>query len=339
MSSYSDYLKQPKSKNVLHNGNFVIWQRGTSFPAAGTTYTADRWVFGETGATVVCSVTGDGNVPNSNSNWCLQITSTTPQASFTGAEYVNFQQRIEGYDFQKIANKTVTFSFWAYATVGGTYSCFFRNSAYSHSLIKEFELPSNAWKYVQVTFYWDASIATYTYDETHSANIGFAPACGSTYATSTIGEWVSGNYIASTNQVNFASGTNNVFRVSQVQLEVGAVATDFDHLNITDQWRICKRYYEVTSYLLVPATAVGSGNGTYYAQVSNYPKRSTPTSYIITGPFMWNPVTGWRTPTATSATAPGRLRTILIFQDTGYAGYVAGNVGLIQSLSAINADL
>ena len=339
MSTYSDWLKQPKSKNIIHNGNFDSWQRGTG-PFTSAAYTADRWSFGSTATGGgVFAVNASTSQPNYNSQYTYKITATTGQASFTGAEYVHFLQKIEGYDFQLIANKTVTFSFWVYATVAGTYSCFFRSSTNDYSLIKEFEIYQAAtWEYKHVTFYWDASVGTYTYLTSLAAYVGFAPACGTTYATSTIGEWVSGNYIASSNQTNFGATTNNVFLVSQVQLEVGASATSFDFLSPEDQKEVIFRYYQAGSVSHLTGVGISTGNGTFYGNAVYFTKRTTP-SIAISGAQIWSPQNGWRNATSTASTSAGAYRVLFIATDTGVANYVHSQGLLFLCNFAISCDL
>jgi len=344
MSNYSDYLKQPKSRNIIHNGNFGIWQRGTSFPTtAGSwgAYTADRWILGLNTTTGVFTAAAEGTViPSNNSKWSYKLTATTPQSSFTGAEYVHIYQKIEGYDFRQIANKTVTFSFWVYASVPGTYSCFFRSSNNDYSLVKEFEInQALTWEYKSVSFYWDTSVGTYTYFNLGACTIGFAPACGSTYSTSTIGEWVSGNYIASTNQTNFAASTSNVFIVSRVQLELGGVPTDFDYLPRDSDDALCHRYFETKTYSHVSVIGITTGYGNAYGSVDHYPKRATPTSNTITGAQIWSPQNGWRSATSTASTSTGSYRILFIFQDTGVSNYVHSQGLLLIANCAISADL
>jgi hypothetical protein len=339
MTSYSDYLKQPKSRNIIHNGNFNIWQRGTAFPSAAG-YTADRWQFGNNGSPGVFSVNISGSTPNSRTLYTYKITATTAQPSFTGSDYVHIYHKIEGYDFQQIANKVVNFSFWVYSSVAGTYSCFFRSSNVDYSLIKEFPIyQPNTWEYKSVSFYWDTSVGTYSYLNALGAYVGFAPACGSTYATSTIGEWIPGNYIASTNQTNFAASVNNVFLVSQIQLELGSVPTDFDFMTIEDEIALCYRYYQVIGYSHVAALGISSGTGSLYCNVDHYPKRATPTSNTITGAQIWSPQNGWRSATSTASTSTGSYRILFIFLDTGASNYVHSQGLLLIANCAISADL
>ena len=109
-------------KNKIINGNFSIWQRGTSF-STNNAYTADRWY-----------VTGDGTP-----TFTLSQQSFTPASapvagyegqyfaryavtSAGGSTYRQFQQLIE--DVRTFAGQSVTISFWARinsGTVSGNY--------------------------------------------------------------------------------------------------------------------------------------------------------------------------------------------------------------------------
>jgi len=78
MPNFSDYYyRATQRRNVIINGNFNIWQRGTSGLSAG--YTADRFVAGanQDGAYNVARST---SVPDSNSNYSLLYTQTTGDA-------------------------------------------------------------------------------------------------------------------------------------------------------------------------------------------------------------------------------------------------------------------
>jgi hypothetical protein len=110
---YSTYAAAGKNKII--NGDFNIWQRGTSFspPGAGT-YTSDRWrTFYTTAVPTTYVVSRETFTPGSepvsgyNSPYFWRGVLTTLGA----ATEVGVQQRIE--DVGTFANTTVTVSFYA----------------------------------------------------------------------------------------------------------------------------------------------------------------------------------------------------------------------------------
>ena len=99
-------------KNYLINGNFDVWQRGTSHSITGSDYTVDRWqlIFDGTpagGGTVTRQTftLGQTDVPN-NPKYYLQY--DFPNVG-TPSNYI--RQSIEGV--HNLAGQVTTFSFWA----------------------------------------------------------------------------------------------------------------------------------------------------------------------------------------------------------------------------------
>jgi hypothetical protein len=97
-------------RNKILNGDFSIWQRGTSFSSSGQ-YTADRWV---------CILNGTASRQQFT-------TGSAPISGYEGQYYLNWTinanaqnaemlQRIE--DVRTFAGQTVTLSFWARSTAG-----------------------------------------------------------------------------------------------------------------------------------------------------------------------------------------------------------------------------
>jgi hypothetical protein len=104
-------------KNKLINGDFSVWQRGTSFSAVG--YTADRWRldFGGSGASATVTqqsfTPGSAPVSGYESAYFAQVAATSGSDAGT---YITFEQRIE--DVRTFAGQTITVSFWAKAASG-----------------------------------------------------------------------------------------------------------------------------------------------------------------------------------------------------------------------------
>jgi hypothetical protein len=68
-------------------------------------------------------------------------------------------------------------------------------------------------------------------------------ASGSTYHT-TADAWQTGNFYATSNQVNACDNTANNFRLAQVKLEQGQVATPWKARLFEEELALCQRYYE-----------------------------------------------------------------------------------------------
>ena len=56
--------------------------------------------------------------------------------------------------------------------------------------------------------------------------------------------WGTTDELATTNQTNFMTSTNNRFFITGVQLEKGRNATDFEHRSYGEELSLCQRYYQ-----------------------------------------------------------------------------------------------
>ena len=103
-------------KNKIINGDFGIWQRGTSFTPASASFTADRWsnIFDGTGATRTISrqTFTPATAPVAGYEFPYFFRFAQSVAGIT-ATYNIFQNRME--DVRTFAGQTVTISFWGKA--------------------------------------------------------------------------------------------------------------------------------------------------------------------------------------------------------------------------------
>ena len=236
-------------KNIIINGNFNIWQRGTSFAAAAdATNTADRWQYQKSGV-MVHTISRDTDVPTVAesgilSQYSLKIDCTTIDASIAASERCWLRYHVEGYDWSKIAQRAFTLSFWHKHTKTGTYCVGFRNNGGDRTYVTEYtQTTTDTWEKATINISASPSGGTWDYTNGIGLMLNWGLATGSTFhATGDV--WNSSNDFGTSNQVNACDSTSNNFRIAQVQLEAGSVATDFEVKNYADELARCKRYYE-----------------------------------------------------------------------------------------------
>ena len=256
-------------RNRIINGNFNIAQRGTSFAAiANSTYSLDRWAWGQAGA-MVCTVTQNTDVPNNTFQSSYKVDVTTADTSIAAGDYVFVSQKIEGYDVRDLIGTTFTVSFWVKSPKTGVHCVSFSNSGQNRSYIKEYAVAAaNTWEYKTVTIAGGLITAgTWNWTNGEGLEVGFSLASGSTYQT-TADAWQTGDFLATANQVNVMDNTSNDFFLTGVQLEPGAVATPFEQRPIGTELALCQRYYCQTRSTVraynAAANAVAHGNHSYF---------------------------------------------------------------------------
>ena len=212
-------------KNKIINGDFGIWQRGTSFSNPVGVYTSDRWLieYDASGSTTK-SVTQRTFTP-----------STAPVTGYEGTYYAEFactvagsggtynlfEQRIE--DVRVFANQTITYSFWAKAAANTTIP--------SVQIRQNFGSGGSA--SVDTTI--NSSLAVTTAWQRFTGTVTVPSVSGQTIGTGSYLRFAIFCPINATYTLNFWG----------VQLEAGSVATPFTTASGTLQGELaaCQRYY------------------------------------------------------------------------------------------------
>ena len=222
-------------KNKIINGDFGIWQRGSSLtPTTGQVYTTDRFLSlrDGTGATVTVSrqtfTPNDGGNPTNAVNGRNYFYRQAQSVAGTGGTYNLMEQRIEG---AILAGQTVTFSFWAKAAASLTLP----QIDYEYT-IGGTNTSANVTSNIAVTTSWQRFSYTFTMP-TYS---GLTPNNTSDFFGIRI--W-------------FPSNTTFTFDTWGWQLEAGSNATAFQTATGTIQGELaaCQRYY----YRAVAGTGYG----------------------------------------------------------------------------------
>jgi hypothetical protein len=240
-------------KNLIINGAMTVAQRGTSFAAQGTnnaTYTLDRWAnFWHQGTEQgEFTVSQDTDVPTGYKGFSMKLDCTTAEASVSAdeAEY-GATQPIEAQNLQQLAYgaasaKSITLSFWVKSPKSGTHCVSFYQEDGNRTYIAEYTVASaDTWEKISVVVPGDTS-GTINNDNGQGLRVSFPMFAGANRVT-TAGSWTAGSYYASSNQQNLLDNTANNFYLFNVQLEVGSVATDFEHEDIGTTLGEVQRYF------------------------------------------------------------------------------------------------
>ena len=253
INGYTPTVSNMAGRNRIINGNFDIWQRGTSFTTSG--YSADRWyTTADTNSGWTVSqqefTYGQTDVPNEPTYFLRYAISS---GSLTGPA---IQQRIEGV--RTFAGKTVTVTFYARVSSGSTFTPSYirmNQSFGSGGSSGVFAVPNE-----ELTAF-TSSWTKYTY----TFNI---PS-------------IAGKTIGASNYVNFMiripDSTTTTLDIAQVQLEEGSVATPFEHRQYGQELALCQRYYGTGIFTATNAYISAAGVGVFGFLSYKVTMRAAPT--------------------------------------------------------------
>ena len=238
-------------RNLTINGDFTVNQRGV-LPVtnpSGGTYFTDRWLIGSTSSNLVIS--NETGVYINDNNTKVK----TLKALFSGSGGFDIYQIYE--DWEYLSNKIITISFWYRTNID---NCVIRQwSTMSPAIIRT---TNGEWKKFTTTF-----------------TLGTLISGGRAANTATLGIWTSGATISN----------GSYFEFAQFQLEVGKVATPFEHRSYGEELALCQRYYQYV------ARARGSGNRDAGSNVCAFSHRipemrvsPTMTRVVVGSSYNWN---------------------------------------------------
>jgi hypothetical protein len=157
--------------------------------------------------------------------------------------------KFEGQDLQRFQKgssdaKQFTLQFWIKLAVQGTYVVQLFDTDNSRHVVANYTVSSpNTWEKKIITFPADTS-GVLDSDNNKSFEVRWHFLGGSTYRggtqQTTWGSIVAANMLEGMGNAVSATGDNFI---SGMQLEVGSVATDFEHRSFAEELNLCHRYY------------------------------------------------------------------------------------------------
>jgi len=244
-------------KNLIINGDMRVAQRGTSetgVASLGYKNSADRFIIQyESAGTWTVSQSTEAPEGFSNS---YKFDCTTADASLAADDYLRLDQKIEAQDLQHLKYGTsnaesITVSFWVRSVKTGTYTVELQHgevpSSYRYAGLQYTINSANTWEKKALTFSGQTANAINN-DTGTGLEIHWYLAVGSAY---TSGGYTAGTFRESNatstrcsgQTVNLADSTSNDWHITGVQLELGSVATDFEHRSYGEELALCQRYF------------------------------------------------------------------------------------------------
>ena len=300
-------------RNLVINGAMQIAQRATSYQGvhnSSSTYytTVDRMfradaLINANNSTFQHALTSSDTGPwEEGFRYSLMIRSEY-QGSVNSSRFISFAYRMEAQDIAtsgwnyNSSSSYITLSYWVNSSVSQNYYGHIRTTDGTNYQYP-FEtgtLSANTWTKITKTIPGNSNL-TINNDNGEGLRIDLSPYYGTDFTNNsvTLNAWGTQSNSAKTPDQTSTIFTSNqaTIEFTGLQLEVGSIATPFDHQKISDELARCMRYYEKQS--------VSDGNGGYATVCMGYrasstrvviqpvfrvPKRATNATFEFNGPM------------------------------------------------------
>ena len=295
-------------RNLVINGAMQVAQRGVTFdydtPSGNKFTTCDRFSFFKSTGTYSLTNTQSTDAPVgfSHSYKVVCDATYTPSASDNLGinQNIEVSNGLQGFGFGTSEAKDITFSFY----VKGTPKTYTFQTNYvgtdgeQKTQTKTFTV-TNTWTRKVITFSaggTSSSVGIETDQTSEGMNFRIWLASGPDDISSEITSWTanpSPTYKAATGQGNFFSNTGNEFLITGVQLEIGDIATPFEHRSFGEELSLCQRYYytHITAgngaEALVTTAASYNSTNAYCGVRFPVSMRAIPTIHQYSGTNVW----------------------------------------------------
>ena len=265
------------NRNLVINGAMNVAQRSQSSTSAGyqtvDRYKAEGSNTGQTATQSQQSLSSSDTGPWEKGFRKYHRLALASAGTANVNAWTSIQQRVEaqnlansGWDYTS-ASSDITLSFWFRASTNQTFYIYLytydgTEQAYTFSFTAT---GNNTWTKVTKTIPGNSNI-TIDNNNAQGLQINFLPFIGTNSTNNkTLNTWAAhsgSNYCPDMASTWLTTGTPT-FDVTGIQLEVGSVATDYEHLSYGDELLRCKRYYQtlgVAPNFIYANTMTGNGD-------------------------------------------------------------------------------
>lgn len=308
-------------RNHIINGDFRVWQRGTSLSAGtGNRLLADRWITSANGSTIAPERVLATGIEQ------YYFHRATVSSSAGAANFATMSQKIEG--LRKFSGRAVSLSFSAKADAAKPMAAYLiKNYGSGGSpsspdiiAIDDFALTTAFQRFDKQFTIPDDTSRTYGTADDSFLQIVLAFDLGSNFSA-------------------YASGLgqqSGVFDIHQVQLEYGDVVSPFEHRPLAIELPMCRRYYRrlgrgVTGYVLNTTTFRMNG-------IFEPPMRSVSTPALLTTTPQIAYAGTSQTGSASAVASPSGQPEGWYCSINGFTGLTAGQAALMLSVDSLEFD-
>ena len=277
-------LSNRQNRNLVINGAMQVAQRGTSSTGLGASagyFTLDRYraTFSSTAGRLTMSQVADVHDGFANA---MKLECTTADTSIGSSEYFILQHKFEGQDLQQLKKgssdaEEFTVSFYVKGNANATYVVEMYDLDNNRQVGKTFSV-TTSWTRVVLTFPADTTGALDD-DNAASLQLGIWLHAGSNYTSGTLAtSWVSNVSAQRAGGItSFFDSTDRTFFLTGLQMEVGSVATDFEHRSFGQELALCQRYYQTIGVGFITACRGASSSQLLYSYTPPVNMRASPT--------------------------------------------------------------
>ena len=257
-------------RNIIINGAMNVAQRGTSSTGLGAStgyFTVDRVQSGHSGNSAGRytmtqeAITDLGGFKNA-----IKLACTTADTSVASNEWEYLAYNIEAQDLQALKFGTsdaekFTLSFFVKGNASATYTLGAYLPDSNRWMAQTFSVTTS---FTRVSLTWEADTTGTINDDTGPGLIFYITLQAGSDRTSgsipSTWETLATADIADSSQTQFFDSTSRTLFITGLQMEVGSVATPFEHRSFGEEFSLCSRYYEV---------AEGYGSAYHYTVSTN----------------------------------------------------------------------
>jgi hypothetical protein len=241
-------------RNLIINGAMQVAQRGTSATSGGYN-SVDRFKVDYSGGTVTQSQESlSSGTPFELGFHKFYRATNTSVATDTAAHFRVLRHNIEdqnvansGWNY-KSSDSYITLSFWVRSSVSQEFYTYLNQGTDSYNYAFSIgTLAANTWTKITKTIPGNSNL---TFDNDNSAGIelNIVPFWGTNFTTSgsTTDAWFAWNGASRVPDMTstWATTSGATFDITGVQLEVGSVATPFEHRSYGEELALCQRYFQ-----------------------------------------------------------------------------------------------